>query len=100
MRNGGMGVISVAANIIPNIFKELVSSCFLKNFKEAEKISQKYKKLCGSMVLETNPQCVKYAMSLMGLCNSFMRLPLVEPKREVKEKIKNVLLEYNLLKKF
>jgi 4-hydroxy-tetrahydrodipicolinate synthase len=100
MKNGGDGVISVAANIVPKVFKELVTNCLSKNFKEAEKISKKYKKLCDAMVLETNPQCIKYAMSLMGLCTPFMRLPLVEPKREVRDKIKKVLLEYNLLKEF
>ena len=40
---------------------------------------------------ETSPGPVKYAMSLMGLCADEVRLPLVEPRENTKEKVREVL---------
>ena len=91
MKMGGVGVISVVANIIPSVWKKITDLCLNKNFKEAEILLSKYKPLCDAMFFESNPQCVKYALSLMGKASSYLRLPLLEPSIENKEKINAAL---------
>lgn len=91
MQLGGAGVISVIGNIIPLKWKELTSLCEKKKFDEATAISEQYKNLCKSLFLETNPQGVKYALSLMGKCRAHLRLPLIEPSKTTKAAIKQTL---------
>lgn len=97
MEKGSKGGVSVVANIIPKILKDLTENLLEKKYEKAKSIDEKYKDLYEAMVLETNPQCVKYALSLMNLCKPYMRLPLIEPKKDVKEKIKKVLSLYGLV---
>lgn len=97
MIKGGKGVISVVANIVPSDWSRITKLCADKNFSEARFLINKYKLLCDSMFYETNPQCVKYSLSLMGKSTSYLRLPLLEPSLENKQKIKNILLDYHLI---
>jgi 4-hydroxy-tetrahydrodipicolinate synthase len=80
MELGAAGVISIVANLIPRAWKKLVQDVDIT-------IQDKYADLCKAMVLETNPQCVKYALSLLGKCKPYLRLPLVEPRPSTKEAI-------------
>lgn len=88
---GASGSISIVANVIPMMWREFVHLGLNGNLKEALKIYKKCHALCGAMVLETNPQCVKYAASLVDQCLPKMRLPLTEPSEETREKIKTAL---------
>ncbi len=84
MELGGVGVISIVANIIPRQWKEMIH-CFLQGDRaRAKELSTLYAALCQAMVLETNPQCVKYAVGLLGRCEPHMRLPLLEPREAAK----------------
>ncbi len=90
MASGGTGVISVVANLIPKEWKmltELIASGLLS---EALVLFKRYYPICKAMGLETNPQCVKYALSLMGKCSPAMRLPLIEPQESTKQHIRSV----------
>ncbi len=87
MERGAKGVISVIANIIPNEWKKLTEWCLIDNFDEALRIHNKYESLNKAMLLETNPQCVKYALSLLKKCRSSVRLPLLKPVKSSQEKI-------------
>ena len=49
------------------------------------------------MFIESNPSPVKYAASLLGMCNPSVRLPLVEVKDETKKKISEALKVAKLL---
>ncbi len=84
---GGKGVISVVANVIPQAWKQMVDLCLAGDFASARSLFYRHYPLCKTMVLETNPQCVKYALSLMGLCQSGLRLPLMEPQESVQKEI-------------
>ncbi len=81
---GGSGVISVASNIIPSEMTELCDSFFSGNVKRSRELHEKYFHLMQALFLETNPAPVKYAASLLGLCQNRLRLPLatVEPTTE------------------
>jgi 4-hydroxy-tetrahydrodipicolinate synthase len=86
---GFTGSISIVGNVIPKEWKHFVDLALQGNFIEARKLFYTLRPLIQAMVLETNPQCVKYALHVMDRCLPQMRLPLVEPR----EKSKNLLKE-------
>ena len=88
---GADGAISVVANIIPDIWKKMINSAIKKQTKIANEINQKYYSLVDAMFLESNPQCVKYALFLMNKCKNIYRLPLLEPSFSNQEKIKQIM---------
>ena len=89
-KRGGVGSISVTANIAAKLCSDFQNSC-LNNFKDSEKLDKVLQPLHSVMFIESNPSPVKYAASLLGLCSSEVRLPLVQVKKETKEKISNAL---------
>lgn len=97
MLNGGKGVISVASNIIPKTYVELISKCLKGEFVEALKMQQNINKLVTALSIEPNPIPVKYAAYLQGLCQGDMRLPLTEPSEISKNTIKEALKEVEKL---
>lgn len=95
---GGAGVISVAANILPEEMHELVYLCQKNDFAAAGKLQLKLKKLCEALFCDVNPIPVKTAMNLMGLEAGDLRLPLCEPGEVQRQLIHRTLAEYGLLK--
>lgn len=88
---GGVGSISIVANVIPRQWKQCIDLLIHGQLKEARQLYQELYPIVKAMVLETNPQCVKYALSLMGKCRSLMRLPLIEPQIGNRERIAAVI---------
>jgi 4-hydroxy-tetrahydrodipicolinate synthase len=88
---GGKGLISVASNEIPAEMTRLVQLGLASDFAAARAIQRRYFRLMDVNFIETNPTPAKVAMSLMGLCEPFCRLPLVQPKPENVAKIRGVL---------
>ena len=82
LQAGGKGVVSVIANIFPKEWSEAVASG--RRF-------ERFDLLLEALALETNPQCIKYAMSKLGMCNAFLRLPLLEPSKETKKAIDSAM---------
>jgi len=97
IEKGAKGVISVVANIIPNEWKSINDFCLNKEYEKAKEIYRKIEPLVNAMFLETNPLCVKYSLSLMKKCSSFMRLPLINPVAKNCEIIKHVLKKTKIL---
>lgn len=81
---GGLGVISVAANILPKVFHDICALYFDGKHKEATELQFKYIPLISSLFIETNPIPVKTAMNLMGMKAGDFRLPLCEMSEENK----------------
>jgi 4-hydroxy-tetrahydrodipicolinate synthase len=98
MASGAMGIISIVANIIPREWKIFTTLMLADQLDEAREFFRRYYPLVKSMVLETNPQCVKYALSAIGKCSARMRLPLMEPQDAAKQQIMSELEKVNLLK--
>lgn len=88
---GAQGVISIVANVIPDIFKQMCALFLTDQFEQGRLLFKQHQKLIESMILEINPQCVKYALSLLDKCKSYVRLPLVEPTEETKRKIQEAM---------
>ena len=89
---GFTGSISIVGNVIPKEWKAFVDLALKGDFIEARKAFFALHDLCLAMVLETNPQCVKYAVSLLDRCRPKMRLPLIEPSEENQRKVKEKVL--------
>ena len=94
-KRGGVGVISVTANIAPKLCSDMQKYSKSKSdneLKEAERIDQILQPVHKSLFIESNPSPVKYAAKLLGLCDDEIRLPLVKIKKETQEKVKKALL--------
>lgn len=95
---GGTGVISVAANIVPEDVACLVESFEEGNIKKAREIHYKLLPLVKSLFIETNPIPVKTALSLLGMCEPDLRLPMCPMQPDNLDKLKLALKTYGLLK--
>jgi len=89
-KRGGVGSISVTANIAAKLCSKFQDSC-KNDFDEAKKIDKILQPVHSSMFIESNPSPVKYAASLLGMCNSDVRLPLVQVTDDAKKKISEAL---------
>ena len=99
-KKGGVGVISVTANIAPKLCSDMQKYSKSKSdneLKEAERIDQILQPVHKSLFLESNPAPVKYAAKLLGLCDDKIRLPLVNIKEETKEEVKKALSSAKLI---
>ena len=97
---GGVGAISVTANIAPKLCSEFQKFSKLNddNSKnEAKKIDALLQPLHYSLFIESNPSPVKYAAKLLGLCEDDVRLPLVKVTDNTKEIVKKALHSANLI---
>lgn len=88
---GAKGVISVIANVIPREWHDFVATCLAGDLVSARAQLALHAPLCKALGLETNPQCVKYAVSLLKRSAPYLRLPLLQPKDHVKEQIAKAL---------
>jgi 4-hydroxy-tetrahydrodipicolinate synthase len=84
---GGVGVISVLANAYPGVFKKIKDFAFAGKLAAAQKEQFKLLDINGPMYEEGNPVGIKYLLSLLGVCEPYVRLPLVNPSDNLKKKI-------------
>ena len=89
-KRGGVGSISVTANIAAKLCSDFQKSC-ANAFKDSDKLDKILQPLHSAMFIESNPSPVKYAASLLGMCDPDVRLPLVQVKEENKKKISEAL---------
>lgn len=94
---GGVGVISVVANIAPAVMHRLVQLCLLNDFEAAGSLQLELKELCDAMFCDVNPIPVKTALNLMDWNAGMLRLPLYEPSDANLKHIRNTLAKYDLL---
>ena len=97
MAIGGVGIISVVANIIPRDVAEMCVAFEKGDVAKAQALHYKMLPLVKAMFVETNPIPVKTAMGLMKLCEPAMRLPLCEMMPENKERLVKAMKEYGLI---
>ena len=99
-KRGGIGCISVTANIAPKLCSDFQKFSLSKNnneIKEAERINDLLQPVHNSLFIESNPSPVKYAAKLLNLCSDEVRLPLVKVTNSTKESIKNALVSAKLI---
>ena len=96
MSLGGIGVISVTANIIPDDTHDLCAKFFEGDIEGARELQLKAIDLCKALFCEVNPIPVKRATQLMGMTNGKVRLPLTEMEPEHTELLKNAMKNYGI----
>ena len=99
-KRGGVGTISVTANIAPKLcsdFQKFSKSDTDNEMKEAERLDKILQPVHHSMFVESNPSPVKYAAKLLGLCDDNVRLPLVRVTETTKEIVKKALQSAKLI---
>tara|TARA_B100000427_G_scaffold251556_1_gene214796 strand:+ start:197 stop:1081 length:885 start_codon:yes stop_codon:yes gene_type:complete len=98
---GGLGCISVTANVAAKLCSEFQDSSLSKNNKnllaKAKEINEKLMPLHKALFLESNPSPVKYAASLLKLSSDEVRLPLVKITDKTKQEVQKALKIANLL---
>lgn len=96
MSLGGIGVISVIANVIPEDTHALCASYLSGDVIAARTLQLKAFDLCKALFCEVNPIPVKKATSLLGLTNGKVRLPLTEMEPENAERLINAMKAYGI----
>jgi 4-hydroxy-tetrahydrodipicolinate synthase len=98
LAQGGVGCISVTANIAPRLCAELHKAWAKRDLDTVAKINEILMPVHDAMFVETNPAPVKYAASLLGLCGAELRLPMCEISDASKERVRSALTGAGLLK--
>ena len=99
-KRGGVGCISVTANIAPKMCSDMQKFSKSNNkdeLKKAEEIDKKLQPVHKSLFIESNPSPVKYAAKLIGLCDDNVRLPLVTVLDTTRNEVKKALLSAELI---
>ena len=99
-KRGGVGTISVTANIAPKLcsdFQKFSKSDTDNEMNEAERLDKILQPVHHSMFVESNPSPVKYAAKLLGLCDDNVRLPLVKVTDTTKDIVKKALQSAKLI---
>ena len=93
---GGKGVISVSANIIPEIVHDMVMAFLNKDNDKARELQLKYNDLVNALFIEINPVPIKEAMNFLGYNVGECRLPLGEMSEKNKETLCNIIEKHGV----
>ncbi len=99
MSLGAVGVISAAANLIPDVMFRMSHLCLEGNFREAGALQLAYADLIEALFLEVNPIPIKTAMNLAGYSAGSLRLPLCGMSGENLERLRQAMTRAGLLRK-
>jgi 4-hydroxy-tetrahydrodipicolinate synthase len=94
---GGNGCISVTANVAPSLCSQMQTACRDGNFAAAAKLQQRLMPLHLALFAEPSPAGVKYAASLLGLCDEYCRLPIVPLSVGTKSAIRDAMSGLDLI---
>lgn len=95
---GGKGVISVLSNVVPQQTVELCEKYFAGDTAGALKLQLDYLPLINALFCEVNPIPVKAAMSAMGFCENYVRLPLTPMEEAHKENLLSIMRSHGIIK--
>jgi len=99
LASGGKGIISVTANLLPNLKSKLVHDIENGDYESAKKINEDLFELNRVLFCESNPIPIKAAMYLSGLLDTLeFRLPLTAPSAETMKKLEETLKNYEVIK--
>ena len=97
MSLGGQGVISVAANIIPDVIVRMTHACLDGDFAEGSRLQIEYFDLIDKLFIETNPIPIKEAMHRLNMCSREVRMPLCEMSEANCAKLLSAMNEVGLM---
>ncbi len=97
MAHGGVGCISVTANVAPRLCAQFQESCLAGRFDDALAIQDKLAPLHKALFMEPNPGGAKYALSLLGKCEPAQRLPMVPLEAATQAAVRDAMVHAGLL---
>ncbi|MBQ0083443.1 MAG: 4-hydroxy-tetrahydrodipicolinate synthase [Clostridiales bacterium] len=95
---GGKGVISVLSNVVPSETSLMCKKYFEGDAEGALKMQLEYLPLINALFCEVNPIPVKAAMSALGFCENYLRLPLTEMEDEHRENLYAIMRSHGIIK--
>jgi 4-hydroxy-tetrahydrodipicolinate synthase len=95
--HGGVGCISVTANVAPRLCAEFQDATLKGDFTAARRMQDRLMPLHIALFAETSPGPVKYAVSLLGHCQPDVRLPLVQPGEACRKQVRDAMVHAGLL---
>ncbi len=95
--HGGQGAISVTSNVAPELCAQFQTACLEGRWDDARALNDTLQPLHEALFSAPNPAPAKYALSLLGLCEAEIRLPLVECPNDVKANIRSAMEGCGLL---
>ena len=97
MSVGGLGVISVLSNIMPRATRDMTAAFLAGDVQKAGRDQVALKGIIDALFMETNPIPVKYAAARMGLCEGYLRMPLVTASEAAQSKMDALLQQHGLI---
>jgi 4-hydroxy-tetrahydrodipicolinate synthase len=94
---GGVGCISVSANVAPALCAQLQNASLSGDYQEALEVGDQLQALHRALFLSPSPGPAKYALSLLGLCEADLRLPLTGPTEDVKTAVRTAMEHAGLI---
>ncbi len=95
--HGGVGCISVTANVAPRLCADLQEATLAGDYAKALKLQDRLMPLHHAMFVETSPGPVKYAASLLGHCEAEARLPMIPVTESTRKAVKAAMVHAGLL---
>jgi 4-hydroxy-tetrahydrodipicolinate synthase len=95
--HGGTGCISVTANVAPRLCAEFQEATLRGDYAAAIRLQDRLMPLHTALFIETSPSPVKYAASLLGLCEFDVRLPLLPPSEGTRQRVRDAMVHAGLL---
>ncbi|WMN06523.1 4-hydroxy-tetrahydrodipicolinate synthase [Marivirga arenosa] len=93
---GAVGVISVLANPFPEVFAEMIQNALKGDFAKSNENLFKLLPINPLMYEESNPIGAKEALKLQGVCDNYVRMPLLPASDNLSNRIKEMIKQYEL----
>lgn len=94
---GGVGVISVASNLLPRLVSDLCHASIEGRLDEARRLNRQLTPVFKAMFIESNPVPVKTALAMTGMIEEVYRLPMAPMSKANRDKLEQVLAEAGVL---
>jgi 4-hydroxy-tetrahydrodipicolinate synthase len=93
MACGATGVISVIGQGLPRVFSDMVNAANQGDFGKARTLHYKLAELTDLIFAQGNPAGIKTILNTLGICNDYLRLPLVQVDSDLRQKISQKMAE-------
>ncbi len=97
MAHGGVGCISVTANVAPRLCAQFQEACLAGRFDEALKLQDQLGPLHKALFIEPNPAGPKYALSVLGKIEEHVRSPMVTLEENTRSAIRDAMVHAGLI---
>ena len=94
---GGKGIISVIANICPQLSHDICAKYFAGDIAESRKLFLEHLELMDAMFMDVNPIVIKEAANLMGFDCGSCRMPLCDMTEQDHAKLVAIMKKYHLI---